>query len=73
MAHFSLFGSKPETPTADETLAMACVLARRYGFIAPDVAHHFAAEHEAIQDSTRAKLWRRIAGILESGWRPTLS
>ena len=62
-----------DTPNADEILAMAWVLARRHGTAAPGVAHHFAAEHDAVGDGTRAALWRRVAGILEAGWQPTLS
>ena len=70
MAQLSPFHAKPDTPTADEILAMAWALARRHGAAARGIAHHFAAEHDAIRDSARATLWRRVAGILE---RPTLS
>ena len=70
MTQMSPFHAKPDTPNADEILAMVWVLARRHGTAAPDVANHFAAEHDAVGDGTRAALWRRVAGILE---RPTLS
>lgn len=53
------------TPT--EVNAMADVLARRYGDAARDVAHHFACEHAAIGDNTRAAAWKAVAASLERG------
>lgn len=53
---------------------MACVLARRYAGRAVEVALHFAAEHEAVKDETRAAVWHRVASLLRTRFpAPTLS
>jgi hypothetical protein len=66
--------ASPALPTDCEITAMACVLARRYGERAGEVARHFEQEHEVVGDRTRAALWSRVCSRLEClAVPPTLS
>ncbi len=74
MAHGSRKTTYSAPLTHEEILAMAHVLARRYCGEAMDVALHFADEHQAIGDLTRAGVWIRVAACLRAGnTAPTLS
>lgn len=63
-----------DTPTQEEITAMADLLARRHAEGAVEVALHFAAEHDAVNDERRAAVWYKVASrLLDTPRTPTLS
>lgn len=74
MAHGREKATHSGTVTDTEVRAMAQTLARRYCGGAIDVALHFAGEHRAIGDLSRAHIWSRVVECLrERAPAPTLS
>lgn len=49
----------------EEIAVMAAILYRKHGPSALEVAAHFAEEHRAFSDNSRANSWDRVTSLLE--------
>lgn len=66
--------STSDLPSDHEIAAMACVLKRRYGAQAGEMARSYVHEHEAVGDEVRAGVWLKVNECLDAMSAPkTLS